>query len=66
MNLEGADIVANGSYELKIYLWVDGGDVVVSLVELWLAVGAYDAAGFKEVLSVNHCGLAQLGRTTLK
>lgn len=46
--------------EIKVYLWVDQGEVVVSLCQVWQALGAYGTTA-KGALSVNHWGEAYLG-----
>lgn len=64
VNLEGTAIAFDGSYEVKVCLWVDAngaGGATVSLVEAWLAVGVY-GTDVREILSITHWGLAQLGK----
>ena len=67
VNLSGVDIAAGGQYDVQIYLWVDadsGGGVVVSVAQVWLAVGVY-GSDVKGILSLNHRGLAQFPKLSL-
>lgn len=64
----GADLVVGTQLnlgtanQLKVYLWVNAGNAVVSLCQLWQAVGHYGdgATAGVEQLQVTHRGLAHL------
>lgn len=43
--------------EAKVYLWVDQGNAVVSLCQVWLAVGTTDTAAPHSCLALAHAGL---------
>ncbi|MEE8470594.1 MAG: hypothetical protein V3S51_04620 [Dehalococcoidia bacterium] len=53
-----SDFNLGSANELKIYLWVDQGDAVISECRLWLAVGSSALSGqAKIVMRVRHDGL---------
>lgn len=64
----GADLVVGTQLNLgtanqfRVYLWVNAGNAVVSLCQLWQAVGHYGdgATSLAEQLQVTHRGLAHL------
>ncbi len=58
----GSQTNLGAANELKVYLWVDSGNAVVSLCQLWQAVGHCGSSGSSSVaqLQVTHRGLAML------
>ncbi len=58
----GTQINLGTANELKVYLWVDAGNAVVSLCQLWQVAGHYGtgSTATQSQLQVTHRGLAML------
>ena len=53
------DLLKDGaSHTFYFFFWVDAGDSVISLVQLWEGVGSFSTAGYSKVcMTLNHKGL---------
>lgn len=55
------DLLSDGAeHTFYFFFWVDSDNAVVSLVELWEAVGQNDASGNSYCMQLDHSGLIQL------
>ncbi len=55
------DLLSDGqAHTLYFFFWVDSGDAVVSLVQLWEAVGQKDNSGLSYSLRLDYKGLIQV------
>lgn len=63
-NLAAVDLTAGfnlgSANTLEVFLWVDQGEVVVSLAQLWMTVGTTLTSGRPTVLKIRHSGLLAL------
>lgn len=63
-NLFSQDITADFNLgtanELKVYLWVDQGNAVISLCQLWLAVGTNETVNLDWLIGLAHTGMLTL------
>lgn len=55
-----AGVVLGASTSLKVYLWVDQGEAVVSAVRLWLGVGSVSTGQPMPVARIHHAGALAL------
>ncbi|MBI4333635.1 MAG: hypothetical protein HY673_20415, partial [Chloroflexi bacterium] len=63
-NLFSQDITADFNLgtanQLKVYLWVDQGDAVISICQLWLAVGTNETVNLDWLVGLAHTGMLTL------
>lgn len=68
-NLFATDITADFNLgtanELKVYLWVDQGEALISICRLWLAVGTC-ATGPGVFVEVAHNGFVEIGTRVMR
>ena len=55
-----ADFNLGTANELKVYLWVDQGDAVVSVCQLWQGIGASVTGSTRNILVISHKGFISL------
>ncbi|MDO8688796.1 MAG: hypothetical protein Q7R39_02075 [Dehalococcoidia bacterium] len=61
IDLSAGQFNVGSANTLEVYLWVDSGNAVVSLCQLWQAVGQQRTIGPFACLEIHHSGFLQLG-----